>query len=303
MIQKLDANKILFLIKHGVLLFRKNIAINLTSIITIITALYIFFIFFILSYSVDNFFGKLVNVQNIRGYLKTEDRSKIDNFINNIKKLQIVKEVKYYTSDDAYKLLNESYMGENYLKLLPKEFFPSFIEITVKEKFRDINNIKMLENEMYKYDLFDVTSFGEKWLINFLSIKIGLKIFVFVLTFLLSISIGSVIYNTINLNLFKFKDEIKIYSLVGATRSFISVPYIFSSFIEVTISFLLAFVLQFLTFKIIKLFFLDKLGIVFITEPSFWLVLNIYVVIIIITLLSSILSLFNFMDKMGAIGE
>ncbi|MCA1933344.1 MAG: permease-like cell division protein FtsX [Calditerrivibrio sp.] len=301
--KNLNLYKLLFLIRRGLTLFKRNIAINITSIITIITALYIFFIFFILSYSTDNFFGKLVNIQNIRAYVNTEDKGKIDSFIKYMKKLQIVKDVKFFSSEDSHKSLKESYMGEDYLNRLPKEFFPSFVEITLKDEFRDIKSVKSLEVEISKFDIIDVTSYGEKWLLNFLSVKVGLKIFLIALTFLLSLSIGSVIYNTINLNLFKFKNEIKIYSLVGATRTFIAAPYIFSSIIEVTLSFIIGFILQFVTFEFIKYFFLDKLGVIFITYPSFFICLMIYLVIILISAISSILSIYTFMDKMGAIGE
>lgn len=301
--KNLNLYKFLFLIRRGLTLFKRNIAINITSIITIITALYIFFIFFILSYSTDNFFGKLVNIQNIRAYVNTEDKGKVDSFIKYMKKLQIVKDVKFFSSEDSHKSLKESYMGEDYLNRLPKEFFPSFVEITLKDEFRDIKSVKSLEVEISKFDIIDVTSYGEKWLLNFLSVKVGLKIFLIALTFLLSLSIGSVIYNTINLNLFKFKNEIKIYSLVGATRTFIAAPYIFSSIIEVTLSFIIGFILQFVTFEFIKYFFLDKLGVIFITYPSFFICLMIYLVIILISAISSILSIYTFMDKMGAIGE
>lgn len=301
--KNLNLYKLLFLIKRGLILFKRNIAINITSIITIITALYIFFIFFILSYSTDNFFGKLVNIQNIRAYVNTQDKGRIDNFIKHMKKLQFVKDVKFFTSEDSHRSLKESYMGEDYLNRLPKEFFPSFIEITLKDEFRDIKTVKSMEIEISKFDIIDVTSYGEKWLLNFLSVKVGLKIFLIILTFLLSLSIGSVIYNTINLNLFKFKDEIKIYSLVGATRTFISAPYIFSSIIEVTLSFIVGFILQFSTFEFIKYFFLDKLGVVFITYPSILVFFMIYFVIVLISGISSILSIYTFMDKMGAIGE
>jgi cell division transport system permease protein len=302
-LKKLSLTKAKFLIKRGLILFRKNLAINLTSIVTIVTALYIFFLFFTLSYSIDNFFDKLVNVQNIRAYLKTYDKTKVDHFINSIKKLKSVETVKFFSQEDAYLSLKKSYMGEDYLGLLPKEFFPSFIEITLKDGFRDIRYVKEIETEVSKFDIIDVTSYGGKWLLNFLSVKIGLKIFVLILTLLLSISIGSVIYNTINLNLFKFKEELKIYSLVGATRSFISVPYILSSLIEANLSFFSAFLLQFATFKLVNVFFLEKLGVVFLTFPSFSLLVLIYFVIITITTMATVFSLFNFLDKMGAIGE
>jgi cell division transport system permease protein len=304
-LKKLNLTKFLILIKNGFLLFKRNIAINITSIITIITALYIFFIFFVLSYSVDLFFGKLVNIQNIRAYTTTNaDLKKVNSLIGDLKRLRSIKDVKFYSSKDSYKYLKESYMSEKYLELLPEEFFPSFLEITLKDNYREIRYVKEVEAELAKYDIIDVTSFGEKWLLNFLSIKVGLKIFVMILTFLLSISIGSVIYNTINLKLFKFKDEIKIYSLVGATRSFITVPYIVASIIETIISFFVAFVLQVITFALIKQFFLDRLGISFLQSPSFSIILSIFIIIVLISAISALLSVLSFLDRnLGAIGE
>jgi len=304
-LKKLNLTKFLILIKNGFLLFKRNIAINITSIITIITALYIFFIFFVLSYSVDLFFGKLVNIQNIRAYTTTNaDLKKVNSLIGDLKRLRSIKDVKFYSSKDSYKYLKESYMSEKYLELLPEEFFPSFLEITLKDNYREIIYVKEVEAELAKYDIIDVTSFGEKWLLNFLSIKVGLKIFVMILTFLLSISIGSVIYNTINLKLFKFKDEIKIYSLVGATRSFITVPYIVASIIETIISFFVAFVLQVITFALIKQFFLDRLGISFLQSPSFSIILSIFIIIVLISAISALLSVLSFLDRnLGAIGE
>lgn len=304
-LKKQELQKLLILINRGFLLFKSNMAINITSIVTIITALYIFFVFFVLSYSVDNFFGKLVNVQNIRGYITdSAPQDKINALIKRLSSLKSVAEVKFYKSKDSYEYLRKSYMSEKYLELLPEEFFPSFVEVTLKSNYQEIKFIKEIEGELMKSDIISTTSFGEKWLLNFLSIKVGLKIFVMILTALLSISIGSVIYNTINLKLFKFKEEIKIYSLVGATRSFIITPFVVASVIEMTVSFLIAFILQYVTFYLIRHFFLDKLGVVFLQSPSTYVIFSIFFIMTFISIIASILSVFSFLDKnLGAIGE
>lgn len=295
--------KFLFLIKRGVNFFFSNLSLNLASILTTTTILFVFHIFFTMSVSLDSFFSDLTNIQSIRLYLKTEDTKKINDFIKEVEGLDTIESVKYYSPDDALKYLNKNTDHINYLENIPREFYPHFIEAKIKKEYRDLNNIRELEKNLNDYDIVDVASYGEKWVVNFTTLNYSIKFFIFILTALLALALSTILYNTIKINLYRYIDEIKIYSLVGASRTFIIIPIIISVVIESTISYILAAGLSFGTFFLLNEKLLHNIGIYLINQPDLIMFLIIFVVLICVSVLAGLISIKTFLNNMGAIND
>jgi cell division transport system permease protein len=290
--------KLIFLIKKGFVLFRRNIAINLITITTIATIFFVYNILFILGFSSNKFLENLAKLQTIRAFINEEQQDvPINNIVNGISKLEAVKDVKYYSSKDAFEYMKEQLGNSREIERIPKDLFPSFIEITLKNEYTDIDYVKEFQKNLDKYEIFTTTSYGEKWVINFLTIKFGIQLFMFIISLLITISVASIIYNTIKINLSKHKMEVMVYSLVGATKSFIVIPYVVCTLFEVFISFIVAYFTAFIIFYLLNSKILDTLSINILNFPPFTLVGIILTVILFIAAFSSLYSLGVFLDN------
>lgn len=249
------------------------------------------------------FFNDLSSLQNVRLYLKTEDNESINGFIKNIKQLNSVESVVFYSKEDAYNYLKNNTYNLKYIENISKDYFPSFIEIKLKDKFKDIIFINQLESEISKFDIIDVASFGEQWVLKFASLKYSLQIFILIVTILLSISIAFVSMNVIRLNLYKFKDEIKIYSLVGATKTFIIIPFILSTVVEFLVSFSISLGLNIAVFYSLNSTIMPSIITNFIKIPNIYIYSVMSIYFFFISVFSSYYASVKFIGKASKIDE
>lgn len=295
--------KLFILLTRGKDLFIRNLSLHLVSMITIATVLFVFNIFLMIGYSADSFVKSLSNIQTVRVYLNSDDPKEISALNDNILDMKTVDSVKYFSSEETYSHLKNSQFNEKYLKVIPADFFPEFIEVTINEKYRDLNYIKDIETQLSSFKIVDVASFGESWILNFISFRYGIQFFLTILGMLLILAMCSIIYNTIKISLFRYKDQIRIYNLVGATRSFITLPFLFTIIIEITLSYFIAMSTGIFIFKAMNSMILESINIRFLIVPHYYLYLICYLIILFVSVLAGQFSVNSFLNKMGAINE
>lgn len=296
-------NKFIYLLKKGLRLYKNNFKHMLSSSVTLLTVFFIYQLIFIIGYSVNYFFSSLSSVQNIRVYLKSDEKERVNELIEKIKELNTVESVRYYDSQSAYDYLKSNSYNVQYLEKIPAGFYPSFIEVTILEKFRDLKYITALEEDIKKFDLVDMASYGEKWIMNFASIRYSMQVFIFVITLFFSASASFVIINTINLNMFKFKSEIQVYNLVGATRLFIVMPFIFSSLIEFIVSYFLAMAVSLVFLLTLENNLSSVMGVDFIMFPSLFVYAVMTLYFLVLTISAGYFSASRFVKSSGSIND
>ncbi len=295
--------KFIFLFLRGLKFFYTNISINIASILTVTTILFVFHIFLTISLSVNDFFTGMGNIQSIRLYLNTENKKEINDFMKKLNNLESIESTTYFSQEDTMKYINKSTSNISYLQNIPKEFYPHFIEAKIKSEYSNFSSVEKLEETLKSFNIVDVASYGEKWIVNFSSLNYGFKIFLSILTILLALALSTILYNTIKINLYRYKDEIKIYSLVGASRTFIITPIVIAVIIESLISYLLSATGSYLTFLTLNMKILHPIDIYFIKLPELFTLALIFGVLILISVFSGIISVKTFLNNMGAINE
>ncbi len=108
---------------------------------------------------------------------------------------------------------------------------PTSVEISIRPEYRNSEAIKALAARAGKFPIVEDVQYGEGWvdrydaLLSFIELAGGL-----LGLFLLVITLGAVA-NTIQLVIFARRDEIGILRLVGATDSFIRIPFMIEGMI------------------------------------------------------------------------
>lgn len=153
-----------------------------------------------------------------------------------------VKSTDYITSEQAAEDLTKE-LGEDFVDFLGFNPLLPSIDIRLNAEYANNDSLKVLEEQLLKSNLVKEV-FYHKSLVDMVNRnirRIGLVILSFSLVLLL-ISIA-LINNTIRLSVYSKRFIIKAMQLVGATRSFISKPFIIKSLLHGLISSIIAIIL------------------------------------------------------------
>lgn len=153
-----------------------------------------------------------------------------------------VKSTEYITRERAAEDLTKD-LGEDFVDFLGYNPLLASIDIRLKADYANNDSLKVLEKRLLKNDLVKEVYY-QKSLVDMVNSnirKIGLVILSFS-AILLIISIA-LINNTIRLSVYSKRFIIKTMQLVGATRGFISKPFIFKSLIHGLVSSFIAIIL------------------------------------------------------------
>ncbi len=219
----------------------RNIWLSAATIIILLLALFSINTLITIRVTSDSATLAIKEKIDIALYIKAETpETEILSLKDSISKMERVKSVTYISQEDALADFREKYKNNQEILAALKELgrnplspslviFPSNLD----EAGLLINELRMIDNSIIESrDFSDNTVVLNK--INSITKKINevgfFIIAVFILTSLL------VIYNTIRVTIYTHRQEIEIMRLVGASNTFIYLPYVFSAFVYTLLS-------------------------------------------------------------------
>jgi cell division transport system permease protein len=227
-------------VSKGFSIFKNNLKQNFTSLITLGTLIFFYLAVFSVNYSAAKAVDNLTDVKTIRVFI-VEGGNK--NYIEKkLFDLQIPADIEFFSKEKSKKRVTDIVPEAQNINKLPYDLFPEFFEIKVSE-YAAVEGLLMEAIEKIE-QIKGVNSveYGKRVTKKMQKVKNTSYIFVVLLTILTGLSTAFVIFNTIRLTLYKYKKHIMIYNLVGATSGFITLPYVFSSILEITMAYTIAVV-------------------------------------------------------------
>jgi len=227
------------ILKAGLQGFYRNRTVSLSSILilTITLSIILSVIFFrtVFNYTI----GEVKNKVDIRLYLKTEATEQSTNNIRDIlQKLPETKSVSYVSKEEALAIFKEKNANNqsslDALNNIDTNPFPASIIVQAKDSnmyasiIDKINNQDILgadEASVDKINYLDLKDSIDR-LNNIVSWVTSAGYAIALIFVIMSIMI---VYNTIRLAIFVFKDEISVMKLVGASNMYIRGPFIVES--------------------------------------------------------------------------
>ena len=294
-------SKLTYLFMRGLLRFAVILRNNFLSFITLITVIFMYHIFWVAGTGTAGFLFFLSQASTIRVYLANNNDIIAEEVLKSIKILDNVSEAKYYSQKDAkaYAVANSPKTAG--LKSFAEEFFPSFIEI-VPQNTETVTLDKIVDEASHISGV-DEVSYGKEYMVKFQAISGGAWLFISLISILFALSAVFVIYNTIKVSLYKFKDEIKLYSLVGATRPFISVPYLFGALFLSIFAYIISYAIFMLAFIPFNNNILIPSGINIYNIPSALYFVISSLVVCLIGVFASQASVVSFLKQVSSINE
>ena len=202
--------------------------INLLSIFTIAAGLLFIAITVLSVYNIDVATKKLPEKFSMMLYLKDNlSREEIENIINTVRKDGAIETVKYISKDDALKELKAMLKDTVYVLdgLGENPLFDS-IEVKLKNVAVSPETAKRLAAELREIKGVGEIEYGEQFLSSLYSVKVGMKTITILFVIVMSVGMIFVCYSTVKILFYRKNEEIETYKLLGATRRFITAPFI-----------------------------------------------------------------------------
>ena len=211
-----------YLFKEGIKNVWKNRMMSIASVGVLVISFILTGIFTLLSISIKNTLKSIESRNTIKLFLKDEiDTKHALDLEQKLRNIDNISSCRFYPREEAQEKYKEQ-LGELYESMKERNFLPHSYYVTLKdlskyketvEEIEELPEVDIISN---RADLFDkLTKFNK-----FVS-STGL-----ILVLLLGLISLFIITNTIRLTMYSRKQEISIMKAVGATNTFIRVPFI-----------------------------------------------------------------------------
>jgi len=289
-----------YTLSTGIEIFKNNIRQNLTSLVTLSTLIFLYLAVFTVNYSATKAVDNLTDIKTIRVFI-VEGANK-EHVEKELFALQIPADIEFFSKKKSKKRVLDTVPDSKNISKLPAELFPEFFEIRVAD-YAAVEGL-LMENVKKIDNIGGVKSveYGKRVSERMKKVKHTAYIFVILLTAVTGLSTAFVIYNTIRLSMFKSRKKMMIYNLVGATRSFIKGPYMIASFVEISIAYSMAILLNIIFVKSVTAYLLQGSYFALFT-PNIIIYLFFYSSLLTIALLSASFCVGSFLSGLESINE
>ncbi|WP_417908617.1 cell division protein FtsX [Candidatus Electronema sp. PJ] len=200
---------------------------QLLSLMTITLSVLIFTFFYLVYNNALHVGNRLDNDLRLIVYLDDQpDAALQQEYRHKIEKFDKVERIEFVSKLEAYDRfkgqLNDS---QDVLKDIPKDFLPSSIEIYPRRTLESLSRIKGFSEYLETLPGVLKVQYGREWVERFYSFIQLLRVVVFLSGSLLILTTTFMIGHSIRLTVFSRKKELELLRLVGASNSYIRVPF------------------------------------------------------------------------------
>jgi cell division transport system permease protein len=210
------------------------------SVAIITVSLIVFGLFLLISSNVNNLTDFISSKLEIRIYLKNDiTKKEIKDFRSRISRMAHVKEVIFIDKDTAWNKFKSNFRNLDLSDMIDNNPLPHSFRVYLSDNSQTDKLSTYLKNGFSKYveDIGQMSNVASKISLFSRFTRIG----GLTLVILLTLATLLIIINTIRLTVIARQDEITIMQLVGATNSFIKIPFIIEGGIMGSVASILAF--------------------------------------------------------------
>ena len=235
---------------------RRNLFSNLITIGITTISILIFSTFSLIAFNLSSFLRIWEEKIEIIAYLNRKTPvNEVENLLNMTRRINGVESVRYVSQFDAMTFM-ETKLGSqrNLLDGIQPGVLPSSFEIRLLKDYRNSARIKEVVGQLEKIAQFDEIQYGQEWVETFSTIIHLFRLTQWVLGGLLLLAMIFIISNTIQLVIYSRREEIEIMQLVGASPSFVQIPFYIEGIVQGLLGSGLAIVLLYFLHKAVFLY-------------------------------------------------
>jgi cell division transport system permease protein len=255
---------------------------------------------FSVNYSASQAIDKLTDIKTVRIFL--EEGVGQDYMLQRLNELQMPASFKFFSKQEAKTRVINLIPGAKNIEKLPTDLFPEFVEMRFADYAAEEDLILETARNIEQIGGVRSVEYGKRVGEKLKRVKRTSFIFMVFISTLTGLSAAVIMFNTIRLSLYRFQKKIMVYTLVGATRMFVTVPYLFSSLLESTLAFILAGAGNYIFVSLVTSYLLkDSYFLLFV--PHYSLYLFFYLVLVGIGIISSFICVYTFLARLKSINE
>jgi cell division transport system permease protein len=213
---------------------RGNLFPNLITIGIIAVSMLIFSTFALLAFNLTNFLKIWEDKIEVVAYLKRgTPSSEVEPLLKKTRLLEGVELVRYVSPYDAMAFM-EAKLGrqKSLLEGIRPGVLPPSFEIQLKKEFRNSTKIGEVVTHLKTIPQFEEIQYGQEWVETFSVLVQILRLTQWILGGLLLIAVIFITSNTLQLTVSSRREEIEVMHWVGASPSFIRVPFYVEGLIQ-----------------------------------------------------------------------
>ena len=213
---------------------RGNLFPNLITVGIIAVSMLIFSTFTLLAFNLTNFLKIWEDKIEVVVYLKRgTPSSEVEPLLKKTRLLEGVELVRYVSPYDAMAFM-ETKLGrqKSLLEGIQPGVLPPSFEIQLKKEFRNSTKIGEVVAHLKKIPQFEEIQYGQEWVETFSVLVQILRLTQWILGGLLLIAVIFITSNTLQLTVSSRREEIEVMHWVGASPSFIRVPFYVEGLIQ-----------------------------------------------------------------------
>ena len=236
---------------------RRNLFPNVTTIGVIAISALIFSTFSLIAFNVASFLKIWEDKIEVIAYLKKKTPAgEIEALLDRMRGMGGIESVRYVSPTDAMVFM-ETRLGsqKNLLEGVQPTILPPSLEMHLKKEYRNSTRIREVVSELKQIPQIEEIQYGQEWVEIFSSVVHILRLTQWVLGGLLLVAMSFIISNTLLFTIASRQEEIEIMQLVGASPSFIRVPFYIEGMIQGLLGAGLALLFLFLLQRIVLLYF------------------------------------------------
>jgi len=205
----------------------KNGYLNAVAVVTIAMSILVVSSFGLFILNANDIIAAWISGIRIMAYLKANLSSeKIFETELKIKEYEGVQKADFISKEQALVFLKEKMKGQSsLLGDLAENPLPDSFEISLNPSVKDIKDIETLAKRIKSIEYVTDVEYGQVWLKRFANILNLFRVGAFGIGCVFFLASVFIIGNTIRLVLYSRREEIEIMRLVGASESFIKIPF------------------------------------------------------------------------------
>ena len=229
---------------------RRNLFPDVATIGVITISVLIFSAFSLIAFNLAAFLKIWEDKIEVIAYLKRKTpASEVETLSNNIRQMGGVESVKYISSSDAMAFMEARLGGQkNLLEGIQPTVLPPSLEVQLRKEYRNAIKIGEVVSQLKQFSQIEEIQYSQEWVEMFSSLVHILRITQWFLGGLLLVAMAFIISNTLQLTISSRQEEIEIMQLVGASPSFVRIPFyvegMIQGFLGAGLALLILFVLQ-----------------------------------------------------------
>ena len=245
-----------YLLARAMKNMRRNLFPNVTTVGVITISVLIFSAFSLIAFNLASFLKIWEDRIEVIAYLKKKTPvGEVEALLNKARQVEGVESVRYISPSDAMTFM-ETHLGteKNLLEGIQPTVLPPSLEVKLKKEYRNSARIGEVVSQLKGFPQVEEIQYGQEWVELFSSLVGILRLTQWVLGGLLLLAMAFIISNTLQLTIASRREEIEIMKLVGASPSFIRVPFYIEGMIQGLLGAGLALLFLFLLQKSVLLY-------------------------------------------------